>query len=221
MAKLALQQQRAAAVAEYQVNLLQDLDKTRAQASELTAELAKAEERLRLQVLQAPIDGTVQQLSVHTIGGVVTPAETLLAIVPDQDGLIVEAMVQNKDVGFVRAGQMVRVKVDTFNFTRYGLIEGKVLDVTRDAVTLGTDQKQQAKSTAQGQSDGMGADATNAPVYIVHIALKADTIITEAGPTKLSPGMQVSAEIQTGQRRVIEYLLSPLVKHVDESLRER
>ncbi len=221
MAKLALQQQRAAAVAEYQVNLLQDLDKTRAQASELTAELAKAAERLRLQVLRAPIDGTVQQLGVHTIGGVVTPAETLLAIVPDQDDLIVEAMVQNKDVGFVRAGQMVRVKVDTFNFTRYGLIEGKVLDVTRDAVTLGTDQKQQAKSNAQGQSDGMGADATNAPVYIVHIALKADTITTESGLTKLSPGMQVSAEIQTGRRRVIDYLLSPLVKHVDESAHER
>jgi hemolysin D len=217
----ALRQQRAAAQAEYQVGILQDLDKTRAQASELTAELAKAEERLRQQVLRAPITGTVQQLSVHTIGGVVTPAETLLAIVPDQDGLIVEAMVQNKDVGFVKAGQMARVKVDTFNFTRYGLIDGKVLDVTRDAVTLGTDQKQQVKSSEQGQSDGIGSDASSAPVYIAHIALNADTIVTEAGPTKLSPGMQVSAEIQTGQRRVIEYLLSPLVKHVDESMRER
>src|SRR5260221_12233299 len=91
----------------------------------------------------------------------------------------------------------------------------------RDAVTLGNDAKPQNKSTSEGQSDGVGSDATNAPVYIVHIALKADTIIAESGPTKLSPGMQVSAEIQTGQRRVIEYLLSPLVKHVDESLRER
>jgi hemolysin D len=217
----ALRQQRAAAQAEYQVGILQDLDKTKAQASELTAELAKAAERVRQSTLLAPITGTVQQLSVHTIGGVVTPAETLLAIVPDQDGLIVEAMVQNKDVGFVKAGQMARVKVDTFNFTRYGLIDGKVLDVTRDAVTLGNDQKQQAKSSDQGQSDGMGSDAASAPVYIAHIALNSDTIDTETGPTELSPGMQVSAEIQTGQRRVIEYLLSPIAKHVSESLRER
>jgi hemolysin D len=217
----ALKQQRMATIAEYQVGVLQDLDKIKAQVSEQQAELTKAAERVRQSTLRAPIDGTVQQLSVHTIGGVVTPAETLLAIVPDQDHLVVEAMVQNKDVGFIKAGQTARVKVDTFNFTRYGLIDGTVLDVTRDAVSQTDGQKKAEKSNSGTENDGMGGDATNALVYMAHIALKADTIVTETGPTKLGPGMQVSVEIQTGQRRVIDYLLSPLVRHVDESLRER
>ncbi|HVJ42634.1 MAG TPA: HlyD family type I secretion periplasmic adaptor subunit [Dongiaceae bacterium] len=217
----ALQQQRAATVAEYQVNTLQELDKVRAQASELQAELAKAQERVVQSTLKAPIDGTVQQLAVHTIGGVVTPAEPLLSVVPDQGDLVVEAMVQNKDVGFIHAGQTARVKVETFNFTRYGLIDGTVLNVTRDVVSQDDGERKSAKNNSTGETDGMGNDAQNASVYVAHIALKSDTITTEDGPTKLGPGMQVSAEIQTGRRRVIDYLLSPLVRHVDESMRER
>jgi hemolysin D len=217
----ALKQQRAATIAEYDVNTLQDLDKVKAQASELEAELTKAQEHVRQSTLKAPIDGVVQQLAVHTIGGVVTPAEALLSVVPDQANLFVEAMVQNRDVGFIHAGQAVRVKIDTFNFTRYGLIDGTVTDVTRDAVTRNDGEKKDAKSNTSTDDDGMGADATNAPVYIAHIALKSDTINTESGPTKLGPGMQVQAEIQTGRRRVIEFLMSPFVRHVDESMRER
>jgi len=217
----ALKQQRSATVAEYQVNTLQDLDKVKAQISELQAELAKAEVRVRQSTLIAPIDGTVQQLAVHTIGGVVTPAEPLLSVVPDQPNLIVEAMVQNKDVGFVHAGQTARVKVDTFNFTRYGLLDGTVLDVTRDAISQNDGAKKSSKQETSSGNDGMSDDATNAPAYVAHIALKSDTITTESGPSKLGAGMQVSAEIQTGKRRVIDYLLSPLVRHVDESMRER
>lgn len=217
----ALKQQRAATVAEYNVNTLQDLDKIKAQASELEAELTKAQEHVRQSTLKAPIDGVVQQLAVHTVGGVVTPAQPLLSVVPDQANLYVEAMVQNRDVGFIHTGQAVRVKIDTFNFTRYGLIDGIVTDVTRDAVTPSDGEKKDAKSNAPADDDGMGTDASNAPVYIAHIALNSDTIVTETGPTKLGPGMQVQAEIQTGRRRVIEFLLSPFMRHVDESLRER
>jgi len=217
----ALKQQRSATVAEYQVNTLQDLDKVKAQISELQAELAKAEVRVRQSTLIAPIDGTVQQLAVHTIGGVVTPAEPLLSVVPDQPNLIVEAMVQNKDVGFVHAGQTARVKIDTFNFTRYGLLDGTVLDVTRDAISQNDGAKKTSKQETSSDNDGMSDDATNAPAYVAHIALNSDTITTESGPSKLGAGMQVSVEIQTGKRRVIDYLLSPLVRHVDESMRER
>lgn len=217
----ALLQQRAATVAEYQVNTLQDLDKVKAEISELQAEQAKAQERVVRSTLKAPIDGTVQQLAVHTIGGVVTPAEALLSVVPDQANLVVEAMVQNKDVGFIHAGQPARIKIETFNFTRYGLIDGTVLDVTRDAVSQNDGDRKGRKANAPGDADGMAEDAPNGAAYVAHIALKSDAITTEDGPTRLGPGMQVSAEIQTGRRRVIDYLLSPVVRRVDESMRER
>jgi hemolysin D len=217
----ALGQQRSATIAEYQVNTLQDLDKVQNQVSELQAELTKAQERVRQASLKAPIDGTVQQLAIHTIGGVVTPAQALLSVVPDQGKLLVEAMVQNRDVGFIHAGQVARVKVDTFNFTRYGLIDGKVIDIARDAVLQGDNAKKPAKTDAGGDDDGMGDAASQTPAYVAHIALDTDRMVTEDGPTKLGPGMQVSVEIQTGRRRVIDYLLSPLISHASESFRER
>ena len=217
-AERALREQRAAEATQYQMQVLADLDKTRAQASELEAELAKAEQRLGQGVLHAPIDGTVQQLAIHTIGGVVTPAEPLLAIVPDDASLVVEAAVQNRDVGFIRAGQTVRVKVEAFNFTLYGLIDGKVLDVTRDAVSHPTNDTKDADGGPEG--DGV-ASGQSSQVYLARIALSQDWIMTENGRVELTPGMAVTAEIQTGERRLISYLLSPLIRHVSESMHER
>lgn len=218
-AQRALREQRAAEATQYQMSILSELDKVRAQASELKAELAKAEQRLRQGVLRAPIDGTVQQLAVHTIGGVVTPAESLLAVVPAEGRLVVEAAVQNRDVGFISAGQTVRVKVEAFNFTLYGLIEGEVLDVTRDAISSPANGKQGGAGDQNG-----GAAASNGqsgPVYLARIGLSQDWMMTENGKVDLTPGMAVTAEIQTGERRLISFLLSPLVGHVSESMRER
>jgi hemolysin D len=101
----------------------------------LSEDLVKAEQRTRFQVLTAPVDGVVQQLSVHTVGGVVTPAQALLIVVPAESRLEIEAMVSNRDIGFVHAGQQAQIKVDTFNFTRYGLLHGDVLSVSQDAIT--------------------------------------------------------------------------------------
>jgi hemolysin D len=218
-AQRALREQRAAEATQYQMAILSELDKVRAQASELNAELAKSQQRVSQNVLLAPIDGTVQQLAIHTIGGVVTPAESLLAIVPTDDSLVVEAAVQNRDVGFISEGQTVRVKVEAFNFTLYGLIEGKVLSVTRDAVQQSNENK--GKSNAQNEGDPAAADGQSGPVYMARIALDQDWMMTENGKVELTPGMAVTAEIQTGERRLISYLLSPLVRHVSESMRER
>jgi hemolysin D len=219
-AQRALREQRAAEAAQFQMSVLADLDKTRALASELEAELAKSEQRTRQNVLHAPIDGTVQQLAIHTIGGVVTPAESLMAIVPAEGGLVVEAMVQNRDVGFIGTGQTVRVKVEAFNFTLYGLIEGKVLDVTRDAVSQPANDKKNSNG-AQADGDNVASDGNSGPVYLAHIALSQDWMMTENGKVDLTPGMTVTAEIQTGQRRLISYLLSPIVRRVTESMHER
>ena len=108
--------------------------KAEEKAGGLAKDLVKAEQRTRLQQLKAPVDGTVQQLSAHTVGGVVTPAQTLLVVVPSDSRLEIEAMVSNRDIGFVHAGQQAEIKVDTFNFTRYGLLHGEVLSVSSDAI---------------------------------------------------------------------------------------
>jgi hemolysin D len=218
-AQRALREQRAAKASEYQMSILAELDKVRAQASELNAELAKSQQRVSQNVLLAPIDGTVQQLAIHTIGGVVTPAESLMAIVPHDDSLVVEAAVQNRDVGFISEGQTVRVKVEAFNFTLYGLIEGKVLSVTRDAVQQSNDSK--GKNNNQNEGDPAATEGQSGPVYMARIALDQDWMMTENGKVQLTPGMAVTAEIQTGTRRLINYLLSPLVRKVSESMRER
>src|SRR5262249_12096986 len=112
-----------------------ELAEAQRKAGGLAQALIKAEEKVRLQVLTASVDGVVQQLAVHTIGGVVTPAQTLLVLVPQESHLEIEAMVTNRDIGFVQAGQAAEVKVDTFNFTRYGLLHGTVVSVSHDAIS--------------------------------------------------------------------------------------
>src|SRR6202040_2591615 len=126
-----------------------ELVKAEQKAGGLVQDLIKAEQRTKLQALTAPEDGVVQQLAIHTVGGVVTPAQSLLVIVPSDSHLEIEAMVSNRDIGFVHAGQEAEIKVDTFNFTRYGLLQGRVLSVSQDAI--GRDKPQdKSNDRAQG-----------------------------------------------------------------------
>ncbi|AZD68257.1 hemolysin D [Pseudomonas chlororaphis] len=168
-------------------------------AASLVQELAKARYQETLTSLKAPVDGTVQQLAIHTVGGVVTPAQPLMVIVPADQPVEVEAMLENKDVGFVRAGQPVTVKVETFTFTKYGTVDGEVLSVSNDAIE----------------------DEKRGLIYSSRIRLKSDHLLVNGQRVALSPGMSITAEVKTDQRRVIDYFLSPLQQHVDESLRER
>ena len=130
----AIRETRGQTVAEYRRTLSDELAKTEQKANGLTQDLIKAEQKTRLQLLAAPVDGVVQQLAIHTIGGVVTPAQSLLMVVPNDSRLEIEAMVSNRDIGFVQPGQDVEIKIDTFNFTRYGLLHGRVLSVSQDAI---------------------------------------------------------------------------------------
>ena len=114
----AIREARRQAVAEYRHKLSDELAKAEQKANGLTQDLIKAEQRTRLQLLTAPVDGVVQQLAIHTVGGVVTPAQALVAVVPGDSRLEIDAMVSNRDIGFVHPGQAAEIKVDTFNFTR-------------------------------------------------------------------------------------------------------
>ena len=162
-------------------------------------ELAKATQREHLATLTAPVSGTVQQLALHTEGGVVTEAQALMVIVPDAASVSAEVQLENKDIGFVAPGQEVAIKLETFPFTRYGTVKASVDKVTQDAVN---DEKRGA-------------------VFPATLKLQQTHIDVDGKPIKLAPGMNVTAEIKTGKRRVIEYLLSPIEKAGRESLRER
>ncbi|MGE5516697.1 MAG: HlyD family type I secretion periplasmic adaptor subunit [Bacteroidota bacterium] len=175
--------------------------KTKAATSE--QELAKATERQRVQNLKAPVDGIVQQIDIHTIGGVVTPAQKLMVVVPKNAVMEVEAKLPNKDIGFVEAGQEAAVKVDSFPFTKYGTLAAKVELVSLDAVK---DEESQTKDY----------------YFPIRLSVTDPFITLENGKrVPLSPGMTVMAEVKTGTRKPIEYVLAPLKKYGAESGRER
>lgn len=198
-AQLEAERQQATLAAETRRQLLDQLNLATQKAASLEQELVKAEQRSRLMHLTAPVAGTVQQLAINTVGGVVTPAQPLMAIVPGENVLEVEAMLPNKDIGFVNPGQDAEVKVETFPFTRYGTLRGKITQVSSDAI----------------QDEKLGL------IYSTRVKLARDTLRVENKMVRLSPGMAVTVEVKTGTRRVIEYFLSPLLQYGSESLRER
>ena len=165
----------------------------------LEQEYLKAESRARLMRLTSPVAGTVQQLAVHTVGGVVTPAQPLMVIVPRGDRLEVEAFIENKDIGFIKPNQPAEVKVETFQYTKYGTINATVMSVSHDAIN----------------------DEQRGLIYSTRVRMAESQIQVGDTQVNLSPGMAVAVEIKLGKRRVMDYFLSPLLQHTQESLRER
>ena len=215
-ARAALERQRDGARSQYAADLLADLRKAEGQQNELGQELIKAQNKTTQTELRAPIDGVVDQLAVHTLHGVVTPAQHLMIVVPETHDLMVQARLANRDIGFVHAGQTVKVKVETFNFTRYGLLEGKVVDVSPDVV-YDTDRPADASQPGAARAESRAA----APTYVARIALSRTDMVVDGKPRLLRPGMSVTAEIRTGSRSIIDYLLSPIARKTQESLHER
>ncbi len=169
------------------------------QSAQMEQDLVKATRQNRLMTITAPVSGTVQQLAVHTVGGVVTPAQALMVIVPKQDGIQVEATIENKDVGFVNVGQEAAVKVETFQFTKYGMLPAHVISISQDAIN----------------------DEKRGPIFNARIGLDKSWLTVDGKRVNLSPGMAVTVEVRTGKRRIIEYFLSPLMQHKSESMGER
>jgi hemolysin D len=215
----ALVQTRTKTAAEYQRSLFDDLAKAEQKAAGLVQDEVKAEQKTNLQRLTAPVDGVVQQLAVHTVGGVVTPAEALMTIVPLESHLEINAMVSNRDIGFIEAGQEAAIKVDTFNFTRYGLLHGKVLNISHDAITreLPPDKTTKSPGAESSSSEPKGQELT----YAAAVSLDRTQMQIEDKLVNLSPGMAVTVEIKTGSRSIISYLLSPIARYGHESLHER
>jgi hemolysin D len=217
----AITEEHAHTDAEYRRERFGELVEAERKARGLSDDVAKAQHRTQLQRLVAPVDGTVQQLAVHTVGGVVTPAQSLLVIVPAESHLEIEAMVLNRDIGFVHAGQDAQIKVDTFNFSRYGLLHGKVLSVSSDAITRDKPQDKTGNDNGQGAENASSEPKGQELLYAARVSLGRTQMQIDDRLIDLSPGMAVTVEIKTGTRRIINYLLSPLMRYQHDTLRER
>lgn len=196
---VSLDHRRREAIATFTASVQDDLARALRQAGSLEQDLAKAESRLRQKIVYAPIAGIVQQLQVTTVGAVVKSGDVLMVIVPENSVLEIEAMVSNKDIGFVRVGQEADIKLDSFPFTTHGLIRGRVLALSADAVQ----------------------DKDRNLVFAARIALERSYMTVGGKRVSLGPGMTAAVEIKTGERRLIQYVLSPLIRYAEESLRER
>ncbi len=169
------------------------------QIESLSEELTKADDLNARQTLYSPVSGRVQALSINTIGGIVTEAQQLMLIVPDEEQLEVEVALENKDIGFVREAMQAEIKIHTFPFTRYGVIDADVLSVSNDATV----------------------DEKRGLIFGMQLRLHKNSLLVNGQIVKLIPGMAVTAEVQTGKRRIIEFFLAPLLKAGAESIRER
>ncbi|ACJ27822.1 Type I secretion membrane fusion protein, HlyD [Shewanella piezotolerans WP3] len=185
--------------AQTSVTELTKIPQIQQQIASLQEELAKAVDRNKKQVLYAPVSGQVQELSIGTVGGVVTEAQQLMLIVPDEVLLDVEVFLDNKDIGFVREKMLAEIKIHTFPFTKYGIIDGEVISVSNDATV----------------------DEQRGLIYGMRLKMKQSTIMVEGKEIKLMPGMAVTAEVQTGKRHIIEFFMAPLLRYRQESIRER
>jgi len=185
--------------AEARAKVLMELTKAEADARLRREELIKARQRSSLQRLVSPVDGTVTQLAIHTVGGVVEAAKPIMVVVPSTGSIVAEVKVLNKDIGFVRAGQPAAIKLEAFPFTRYGTVPGRIESVSSDAVE---DEKQ-----------GL--------IYTVRVRLGRETLLRDASMVPLSAGMAVTADLKTGRRSILSYLISPIDEARREAGRER
>jgi hemolysin D len=193
------QQELEEFIGQFRSDRLKQLEEIRKNETNLKLALNKTTERERNRYLLASVDGIVHQLKLHTVGGVVAPADVLMNIIPQNSGLFVEAMLDNKDVGFVKIGDAVSIKIDSFSYTKYGYIHGKVEQIGADAI----------------------ADEKKGFVYPVKVSLSATSILVKDTMVPVFSGMTVSADIKTGKRRVIDYFITNFLEYQDESFRER
>ena len=167
----------------------------------LTPYLENRKEQLekQIQTIKAPIDGYVNKVQIHTIGGVVTPAQELMTIVPKDSKLVIKAKVMNQDIGFIDEGMDVSIKIDTFNFQKYGILKGVVTLVGVNSI----------------EDERLG------PVYEVYIRPEDTTLMVEGKEQSIKSGMSSTNEINIGKRRIIEFFIYPLIKYLDESIKVR
>lgn len=210
--KLQSEKKLAQIESDYRRQLYAERDENQSALNKLAQEIAKQTHRQALLELRAPQDAIVKDLSTHTVGTVVQPGTVLLTLVPMEKELRAEVWISNEDVGFVRAGQRVKLKLVAFPFQKYGMIDGEVEHVSADA----------SDNVANNANVSNDKSAKLSPIgYRALIALKSMHLEMEDSRFALAAGMQTTAEVLLGRRSVLEYLLSPVQKAFQEAGRER
>jgi len=191
------------------------------QVQELSQRLIKARAKVDHMVLRAPVSGVVQSLTINSPGQVIVAGEDVMRIVPDDVGFEIECYLPNKDIGFVSVGQEAVVKIEAYPFTRYGTLAARVVKVGRDAIPE-PEAAQQESGPGRSQRSKLtgGAERTQNLYFPVILAL-GETTIGANNDLPISNGMAVAVEIKTGERRLIDYIFSPLVEIGTRALRER
>jgi hemolysin D len=194
-----IQEEMAFLKEEFESKSLTELSDKEKQITQLKASIQESSFKHARQTLVAPVDGYVHELFIHTVGGVVTPAQKILSIVPLKAPLDIEAIVANKDIGFVKVGMPVAIKVDTFDFQKYGTLKGKVTRIDPDSKD----------------------DPKQGPIYTMHVSPEQQQLFVDGHWQALKAGLSVTGEVKTGKRRIIEFFIYPLIKHLDEGLSVR
>lgn len=188
--------------ATFKKDVMTNLVEARKQYYALAEEIKKADENKRLATIVAPVDGKVNQLALHTVGGIVTDAQALMVIVPNDVIMEIEVWADNKDIGFIKLDQKAELKVDTFNFQKFGVVDATVNEISADAVS-------DPQNTMKDKKYRLG----------LHIDKSAAHVFENGA--ELSPGMNVTAEIKIKQKRIIDFFLDPFRQYTSEALRER
>ncbi|PKN65789.1 MAG: hypothetical protein CVU54_18490 [Deltaproteobacteria bacterium HGW-Deltaproteobacteria-12] len=196
----------------FREKLLSEYDTHFQSRNSLKAEVSSLKFKQGKRFIASPVNGYIHLLPVKTVGAVVTTAQPVVGIVPENTPLEVNAIVMNKDIGYVREGQQCVIKVDAFDFQKYGTIAGIVEVVNPYSMEGGKEKDKSESSDAENKSGG----------YPVRLKMQAETLITKSGDVhKIKPGMSVMAEVNVGKRRVIEFFLFPIIRYLDEGLKVR
>ncbi|MBL8378978.1 MAG: HlyD family type I secretion periplasmic adaptor subunit [Burkholderiales bacterium] len=198
-------------VKQWRQKILEDLVKAQRERDALQEQLTKAERRNTLVELASPLDATVLEIHRRSAGSVAKEAEPLLTLVPADSPLEAEIQIAADDIGFVRKGDVVRVKIDAFPFQKHGSIDGTLIVVGADSFL--------AEGGTGGAAAASNARAGNRAFFPGRVAGFSNTLIRVPPDTRLTPGMTLTAEIKIGRRSVISYFLYPLIKAFDESIR--
>lgn len=180
-------------------DVVEELNNVTEELSSLIPEVNKSDYILESKSIHAPEDGMIYNLNNSTSGRVVQSGEVIMELIPSSSPLEVEAKVLNRDIGFIHLGQKVKVKLDSFKFTKYGFIEGIITNIAKASIL----------------------DENLGEIYPIIIELKKDKMKIDGNFVKLMPGMTCTVDIKIGKRRLIEYIISPMIRYKDEALREK